>query len=121
MWTRRPRSSWSTPSGAHGVVNTTLASGTATTAVINGTRGRIEIDGPFYSPASYTVIDRDGRHERRTEPFEGHGLRMQAAEVARCLRAGLTESPVMPLDETITIMQTMDEARRQTGIVYPGE
>ena len=113
------------PNGSHGVVTTTLSSGTATTAVINGTKGRIEIEGPFYAPASYTVVVRDGSRagarDRRTEAIEGHGLRMQAAEVGRCLRAGLTESPVMPLDETLAIMRTLDEARRQTGLVYPGE
>jgi hypothetical protein len=49
----------------------------------------------------------------------GHdGLRHQAAEVVRCLRAGETESPVMPLDETLAIMRTMDEIRRQIGLGY---
>jgi hypothetical protein len=28
--------------------------------------------------------------------------------VARCLRGGLLESPLMPLDETVAIMETMD-------------
>jgi hypothetical protein len=32
----------------------------------------------------------------------------EADEVARCLRDGLLESPVMPLDETVAIMETMD-------------
>ena len=45
------------------------------------------------------------------EPHEGSGLRHQAAEVARCLRAGLKESPVMPLGETLSIMKTMDAIR----------
>lgn len=36
------------------------------------------------------------------------GLRFEAAEVARCLRAGLPESPIMPLDETLSIMKTID-------------
>jgi hypothetical protein len=40
-------------------------------------------------------------------------------EVARCLREGLRESPVMPLAETVTIMETLDEIRRQIGLVYP--
>lgn len=108
-------------SGTHGVVTTTLASSTATTAVVNGTQARVEIDGPFYAPASYTVVDRKGHRDRHPSTFEGHGLRMQAAEVGHCLRAGLTESPVMPLDETVSIMRTLDECRRQTGIRYPGE
>jgi hypothetical protein len=33
--------------------------------------------------------------------------------VARCLREGLLESPVMPLDESISIMATMDAVRAQ--------
>jgi hypothetical protein len=42
-------------------------------------------------------------------------------EVGRCLRAGLLESPHMPLDETVQIMETMDEVRRQIDLVYPHE
>ncbi len=33
----------------------------------------------------------------------------------RCLRAGLTESPVLPLDETVAILRTVDEIRQQTA------
>ncbi|MBC7639816.1 MAG: gfo/Idh/MocA family oxidoreductase, partial [Rhodoferax sp.] len=47
------------------------------------------------------------------------GLRHEAAEVVRCLRAGLLESPVMPADETVAIMATMDEVRAQIGLTYP--
>ena len=54
-------------------------------------------------------------------PFAGNGLRYQAAEAMRCLRAGLTESTTMPLDESIAILETMDTARRQWGLVYPQE
>jgi hypothetical protein len=32
-------------------------------------------------------------------------------EVARCMRAGRTESPLMPLDESIAIMRTLDSVR----------
>ena len=43
------------------------------------------------------------------------------AEVGRCLREGRLESDVMSLDETLSIMATMDEIRRQIGLTYPGE
>ena len=33
---------------------------------------------------------------------------------------GRTESPLLPLDETVTILETADEIRRQVGVVYPG-
>ncbi len=45
---------------------------------------------------------------RHAPPHEGNGLRHQADEVARCLREGLRESPLMTLDETVSIMETMD-------------
>jgi hypothetical protein len=38
--------------------------------------------------------------------------------VGRCLRAGLLESPGLPLAETLSIMRTMDEIRRQIGLTY---
>jgi pyruvoyl-dependent arginine decarboxylase (PvlArgDC) len=43
----------------------------------------------------------------------GRGLRHQADEVARRLAAGDLESSLMPLDETISIMETMDAVLAQ--------
>jgi hypothetical protein len=45
----------------------------------------------------------------------------EAQEVQRCLHEGKTESPDMTWDETLTIMRTMDEIRKQVGVVYPEE
>jgi len=39
----------------------------------------------------------------------------------RCLDAGETESPIMPLDESIAIMDTMDRVRAKWGLKYPME
>jgi len=41
--------------------------------------------------------------------------------VIRCLREGRLESPVMPLDETLSIMRTLDQVRAQWGLRYLGE
>ena len=48
-------------------------------------------------------------------------MQYEAAEVGRCLRAGLLESPILPLAETVSIMATMDEVRAQIGLAYAGE
>ena len=106
-------------SGAHAVLNTTLSAATPNRAAVVGTEARLEIDRTFYSPSTFTVTHRDGRVLRRFEvPYEGNGLREQAVEVARCLRSGLVESPLMTVGETVAIMGTMDEIRRQIGLVY---
>ncbi len=65
------------------------------------------------------MVARDGTVlESYTPPAGGRGMEHEAAEVGRCLREGLTESPLMPLDETLAVMATMDEIRRQIGLDY---
>ncbi len=107
--------------GAQALVTTALDVRTANTASITGTKGRIDIadwaDGRL--PGTLTLLD--GTTQSLHFPREGKGLRFQAAEVGRCLRAGRTESPVMPLDETLSIMRTLDLMRQQFGLRYPGE
>jgi len=95
-------------SGAQAVLTCTLSAKSPTRAAIVGTDARIEIDGEFYAPTSFTLISRTGERTDFEAPHEGRGLWHQADEVARCLREGLLESPLMPLDESISIMQTMD-------------
>jgi len=103
----------------HAVLTTTSYALTANAAAVNGTQARLSIAGTFYRPSTVRVIDRTGRELERIDPdVPGNGLRFEAAEVGRCLRAGLTESPVLTLDETLSIMRTMDEVRRQIGLTY---
>ncbi|MDT4916523.1 MAG: hypothetical protein QOH89_1223 [Pseudonocardiales bacterium] len=107
------------PSGAHAVLTTSLAAKSGNPAVIHGTEARIEIDGWFYTPTSFRVVDRNDRVlESFDTPPGGRGMEYQAAEVNRCLRAGLLESPIMPLDETVQIMGVLDEIRAQIGLDY---
>jgi predicted dehydrogenase len=109
--------------GAHAVLTTSLAAASNNPAAIYGTEARLEIDGWFYTPTTFRVIARDGTElERYPAPgapaSQGRGMQHEAAEVNRCLRAGLTESPLLPLDETVAIMDTLDEVRRQIGLDY---
>ncbi|MGN6611081.1 MAG: Gfo/Idh/MocA family protein [Angustibacter sp.] len=108
------------PSGAQAVISTTLLAKSPCRATIVGTDGYLDIDPTWYAPTSFTVVPRVGSAWRYDEPHAGHGLRHEVAELARCVREGLTESPVMPLDETVAIMTTLDEVRRQIGLTYPG-
>jgi dihydrodiol dehydrogenase / D-xylose 1-dehydrogenase (NADP) len=39
----------------------------------------------------------------------------------RCLDEGRTESDVMPLDETLSVMRAMDDLRDAWGLRYPSE
>lgn len=101
-------------------LHTTLWSRTATTAVIGGTEGRIEITSDFYRPTSFAVIREDGTWWSYDREVDG-GFQYQAAEVARRVAEGATESPRITHQNTLEVMRTMDEIRRQSGVVYPGE
>jgi len=95
-------------SGAQAVLTCTLRAKSPTRAAIVGTDARIEIEGDFYAPVAVTLIPRKGDPTRVEPAHEGRGLRHQADEVARRLAAGDRESPLMPLEETISVMETMD-------------
>ena len=101
--------------GAHAVLTCTLRAVGPTRAAIVGTEARIEIDGPFYAPATFTLIPRRGEPQRMFDPPAEGGLRHEADEVARCIEEGLPESPLMPLDETLAIMRTMDAVTRSAS------
>jgi len=105
-------------SGAQAVLTCTLSAKSPTRGAIVGTDARIEIDGNFYAPTSFDLISRTGERTRFEAPHEGRGLWHEAEEVARCLREGLLESPLMPLDESVEIMQTMDAVLARAGANY---
>ncbi|MHA6525946.1 Gfo/Idh/MocA family protein [Tessaracoccus sp. G1721] len=108
---------------AHGIVTTTLAAPTPTSAFIAGDEARLEIPGPFYGPQVVTVRRRDGGIASSDEPaIRDHaGLCYQAAHLATVISEGRPESDLLPLDETLAVMATMDELRRQVGVTLPGE
>jgi predicted dehydrogenase len=99
--------------GAQAVLTCTLRAKTSTRASIVGTDARIELDGDFYAPATVTLIPRQGDGTRVVSAEEGRGLRHEADEVARRLALGDLESSLMPLDETISIMETLDTVLAQ--------
>lgn len=101
-------------------LHTTLWSRTATTAVVGGTDGRVEVASDFYRPTSFRVVRSDGSVWEYGHPVDG-GFQYQAAEAARCIADGATQSDVMSWAHTVDVLRTMDEVRRQVGVAYPGE
>jgi len=96
-----------------------LAAGPNTASVI-GSEGRIEIEPVWYNQTGFTLYDQAGAVvEQYSQEIQGRGMQFQALEVERCIHAGIAESSIMPLSESIEIMETMDEIRRQVGVVYP--
>ncbi|MGI5374955.1 Gfo/Idh/MocA family protein [Streptomyces sp. CA-251387] len=110
--------------GAMASVHCSIVGGTATSASVTGSQGRIDVPSGFFFPDRF-VLHRDGRdpEEFTADPADGprNSLRHEAAEVMRALRAGETESPLVPLDGTLAVMRTLDAIRDRVGVRYPGE
>lgn len=88
---------------------------------VSGALGQIQIDPPFHVSRSLTVREGMSQPQTISTPYEGNGFTHEAMEVNRCLKAGLTESPFMPLGETVHLMRLLDKVRGQTGILYPDD
>lgn len=91
-------------------------------AVIFGSHGKIVVHDPWYKPTEMTLYI-EGRAAQKIEyPLNNYnGYEYEALEVMQCIRAGEIESKIMPLDETFTIMQTLDTVRQEWGFRYPSE
>ncbi|SDK46229.1 Predicted dehydrogenase [Cryobacterium psychrotolerans] len=92
------------------------------TATILGTQGRIDIDQVWYSPTTIHVRGSDNEIvESFTAEVAGRGMHFQAAEMEQVIGAGKTSSDILPTEEVVAIMETLDAVRDQIGLAYPGE
>lgn len=95
-------------------------------ATVYGTTGKITFPR-FWSPTRFVL---EGKGE--PEPFDfpivqknaAHpdtGFQYEIAHVNDCLRQGKKQSPVVPLESSLRILDICDELRKQQGIIYPFE
>ncbi|NEE19253.1 gfo/Idh/MocA family oxidoreductase, partial [Streptomyces sp. SID7499] len=49
------------------------------------------------------------------------GMQYEAVEVARAVRAGECESPLVPLEGSLAVMRTLDAVRDRIGVRYPAD
>jgi predicted dehydrogenase len=110
--------------GAVAQLLSSLSTNLATEADINGTLGRIHLTSRFYAPSATIELFRgreDGKQVIPVQKESGHGYQYEARHVGECLRKGLTESPVMSLDDSLLLMETLDRIRAAAGIHYAAD
>jgi predicted dehydrogenase len=110
---------------ANGALSTSLSASHAAgpnTAHIVGTEARIDVDRVWYSPTTFRLVSPDGTVlESYESHIEGRGMQFQALAAERYVASGANDSAIQPIDETVAIMGTLDEVRRQIGLRYPSE
>ncbi|MEV7633507.1 Gfo/Idh/MocA family oxidoreductase [Microbacterium sp. NPDC089318] len=112
---------------ANGAISTSLSSSRGAgpnRAAVIGTEGRIEIDRVWYTPTSFRVITPEGTViEQYESQVEGRGMQYQALAAEAAVAGDDTAGALLalPTAESVAIMGTLDEIRRQIGVVYPSE
>ena len=121
------------PGGALATMSASMTSWSDRSASIATDTGRVELHGQFHHPdkAVFHPFDRGSTNDvsGQVEPVEvlgrepvvGRGYAHEIAEVDRCVRAGLRESPLVPHDQTLAIMRQLDDVRRRLGVTYPAD
>ncbi len=106
--------------GAVASLSSTMTAWSPRTASIATDKGRVDLGEAFHQPTQATWSS-NGESETITEEVIGTGLANEALEVMRCLRNGETESPLVPLDETVALMRLMDRIRDRIGLTYEAD
>jgi hypothetical protein len=109
---------------------------------IQGPKGEIQVFGPAFRPTRTRLVLSDGTTEEKEWPQpgpgegsgwyngfgggknaegEGHGMFWEADEAATAIVEGRKEGKFEGLEESIVIMEVMDEVRRQGGLSYPDQ
>ena len=108
-----------TPAGATAALQCTVLADTPVTASIAGSDGRVDIGRFFYRPGPFSVHLRSGEVLHWDEPAVDHdALHFEAAEVARRITAGETDSSLRPWAGTVAVLDVMDRVRAATGLDF---
>ncbi|HEX6256045.1 MAG TPA: Gfo/Idh/MocA family oxidoreductase [Euzebyales bacterium] len=113
---------WHTSDGRAGIGQCSLSGPLTGTAAVFGADGWIEVPAPFHHPDRIVVHRVRGQDDIDAEtvdaPATGNGYSHELDEVHRCLRAGVTESPTMPLDDTVAVMSVLEQALHALGVHF---
>jgi predicted dehydrogenase len=107
--------------GAQAQLTSSLLAHGPRTATVAGSLGYLQSIGSINNPRELVIGI--GREEPRREEFDvvGRGYTYELREVTRCIQQGLSESPVMPLEDSLNTMRIFDGVRAQLGVSYPND
>jgi hypothetical protein len=97
---------------------TSLHSPTPGQARIFGRTGWIDVLPRFHHPDTIVLHRQGSEPEEITLPPLGRGYAHELIEVTECVRAGRTESEVMPLRDTLSVQAVLDDALHQLGVQF---
>jgi dihydrodiol dehydrogenase / D-xylose 1-dehydrogenase (NADP) len=107
--------------GATAAISTSSIVQMKNEARIFGDKGMITVHDLFICPNRLTLVPTDKKPKTIDFSYDGHGMHFEADHVHQCLRKKQLQSDILPLEETLSIMRTMDKIRRQWKLKYINE
>jgi predicted dehydrogenase len=102
--------------GRSATLTTSLRNALPGQARVFGTTGWIDVPPRFHHPDTIVLHRTGADPETITRPPRGAGYAHELIEVTQCLRAGRTESSIMPLADTLAVQTLLGEAADQLGV-----
>jgi predicted dehydrogenase len=110
------------PSGARALWVTGSDNRGPNVAVVLGSRAQAKLDAVWYTPTQMRISTPDGKVVGAFEgATPGRGMQFQARELERLVEEGKPTSDLMPLTQSIAIMEVMDQIRAQIGVRYAAD
>jgi predicted dehydrogenase len=97
-----------------------LTSNSEMKAKITGTKGSVYIHPRWHETNGFT-IESNGEKEDILEPTVGKGYSYEIEEVNSCLASGKLQSSLWSHQNSLDLMEILDQVRKQTGITFPFE
>lgn len=111
------------PNGSFAHLSCGLGSEKMVSLYLLGTKGRITMQKEFFFQAQEAeLLDFDNHVlESFQGPFIKNGYEFEAQEVMDCLKQGVTESSMVPLDSSLAVMRILDQCRETAGYHFDFE
>ncbi|SDJ30864.1 Predicted dehydrogenase [Frankineae bacterium MT45] len=111
---------FSYPDGVYAQLSCSTQARSDAVSLIVGTDGWIEAHGSVHRPTRIVIHNSAGEvtHEAQTQ---GNGYQPELVEVGRCLREGAIQSEIMPLSDTVDILEVIDGVRHELGARYAAD
>ncbi len=102
---------------AHAVLHASIASESDMKAVIGGTKGRIELDAPWFMANAYSVV-KEEKESVFSLPNLGKGYSHEAIECHNCIRNNQIESKFWSHQNSLDLSKIVEEVKNQIGLEF---
>jgi predicted dehydrogenase len=100
------------------MLSSSMVSRSGINASIEGEKGSIIMEHPWHMPSNFTIKYGDGSVKKFEYEHTGNGYHYELQEVIDCLNQEKIESDKMSWDDSLRLIQTLDNIRELIGLAY---